>query len=166
MAGAALWRRHPGARVVYLDPDIEVVRPLAPVADALAEAELALTPHVTAPLEDGRAPDDLSMSRCGAYNLGFIGVREAPAARRFVEWWHRRLRRSCRWQVADRLFYGQKWVDRACRPPGALRFPYLCGNSHRQYGGHDRARFLGGGHDRARFLETAAAFPPPARPRS
>ena len=38
--------------VIYLDPDIRLYRPLDRVLAALSEAQVALTPHITAPLLD------------------------------------------------------------------------------------------------------------------
>jgi hypothetical protein len=43
---------------VYLDPDIQVFRPLDAVRAGLAEAQLVLTPHVTRPLLGEASPND------------------------------------------------------------------------------------------------------------
>src|SRR6185437_11574825 len=71
--------RNPEAGLVYLDPDIYVLRPLDEVAQAFANCKLAvLTPHLNAPLpDDGKFPTELSLMRTGAYNCGFVAINAA-----------------------------------------------------------------------------------------
>ena len=81
-----LMAERPDHLVIYLDPDIFVYRALDEV-ESLAEdgAGLVLTPHITAPLDDGREPDEVAILRSGVYNLGFpgrgSGSRQCRAAR-------------------------------------------------------------------------------------
>lgn len=99
---------------VYLDPDILVLRPLSHVEGALeAGAEIVLTPHSTAPLDDGRDPDDLRLLRTGTYNLGFVAFRKTGAVQDFLEWWMARLTRDCRVDLDAGIFVDQKWMDLA-----------------------------------------------------
>jgi hypothetical protein len=60
------------AQVVYLDPDIELFRPLEELRALLARgATGVLTPHVLAPLpRDGAQPDDLTLLRAGVHTSG------------------------------------------------------------------------------------------------
>jgi glycosyltransferase involved in cell wall biosynthesis len=120
---------HTGAsRVIYLDPDILVLAPLAPVLEEFeAGASLVLTPHLLAPLEDGKRPDDLDILRAGAYNLGFLAVARGRESDDFLAWWGRRLEHHARVDFAAGLFTDQRWVDlvpgmyagvRICRDPG------------------------------------------------
>ncbi|MGH0034627.1 MAG: glycosyltransferase [Myxococcota bacterium] len=98
--------------VVYLDPDIYLVSPMAELLDGLREGDSAvLTPHICAPIEDGQKPDDHSMLQSGIYNLGFLALANDPEARRFVSWWHRKLVRDCRIDLEEGLFVDQKWAD-------------------------------------------------------
>lgn len=106
-----LLARYELERLVYLDPDIWVLRPLAAVAEALDRHAIALTPHLTAPLDDAAHPGELAILQAGAYNLGFLGLRSAPLVRRFLRWWQERLYDRCVVRVEDALFVDQKWID-------------------------------------------------------
>lgn len=107
-----LFERDECDAALYLDPDVLVVSPLAEAVEALREGGSAvLTPHICAPVEDGRKPDDQSMLRGGIYNLGFLALANDEDARRFVSWWHRRLVRDCRIDLEEGLFVDQKWAD-------------------------------------------------------
>jgi len=98
--------------VVYLDPDVYVVSPMAELLDRLAGgAEAVLTPHICAPVEDGQKPDDHSMLQSGVYNLGFLTLAAGEETQRFLAWWQRRLVRDCRVDLAEGLFVDQKWAD-------------------------------------------------------
>jgi hypothetical protein len=100
------------ASAIYLDTDVFVYAGLTPVFEALAGNSIALTPHITEPLpDDDRLPRDLTILRAGAFNLGFIGVRNTPEARRFLDWW---AARESRYGYVDpvRGWGGdQKWCD-------------------------------------------------------
>ena len=106
--------RRPGVRTVtYLDPDILVFRPLSEVRQALADASIALTPHLTRPLGDQAFPDDLTILRSGVYNLGFLGVRPGADTVSLIGWWAERCRFDCRVDFAKGLFTDQRWMDMA-----------------------------------------------------
>jgi len=98
-------------RLLYLDPDILVLRRLEEVERALDQAAIVLTPHLTAPLEDDRHPDELAILRSGAYNLGFIALADRPPVRDYLAWWQSRVRDRCVVRVEEGLFVDQKWVD-------------------------------------------------------
>ena len=119
----------PGVRsVTYLDPDILVLRPLDEVREALVDASIALTPHLTRPLGRDGAPNDGIILRAGAYNLGFLGVGPQPDARRLMEWWAERCRFDCRVDPAQDLFTDQRWMVLApslVEHPAILRNPGL-----------------------------------------
>jgi hypothetical protein len=101
------------ASVTYLDPDIYVFRPLEAVRAALAEAELALTPHLTRPLLGEALPNDQAILRSGVYNLGFMAARATPKVRALVDWWAGRCRLDCRVDFEAGLFTDQRWMDLA-----------------------------------------------------
>src|SRR5207302_11017910 len=87
-------------------------RPLDQVKNALDSAPIVLTPHVLSPIpRDGLKPSEQDMLISGAYNLGFLAIREAPETREFLGWWDERLRDDCRVDVPNGLFVDQKWVD-------------------------------------------------------
>lgn len=97
---------------VYLDPDILVLRPLDHVIEALAGgADAVLTPHITAPLDDGFSPGDLDILRSGVFNLGFVALTDAPEARRFIDWWAKRCETDCRVDIPSGLFVDQKFAE-------------------------------------------------------
>lgn len=103
----------PNRPIVYLDPDILLVSPLREVEEGLASGALAvLTPHLTSPLnDDGRFPDELSILRTGAYNLGFIALGPHPARDALVSWWSSRLTNGAFVDLDSGLFTDQKWID-------------------------------------------------------
>ncbi|RVT96994.1 glycosyltransferase [Rhodovarius crocodyli] len=100
--------------VVYLDPDILVQRPLAHVHAALEQgAEMVLTPHLLAPLDDDFQPDDIAIMRSGTYNLGFCAFRRTPGARALLGWWARQLETRCIVDLKEGLFVDQRFMDMA-----------------------------------------------------
>ena len=99
--------------VVYLDPDVFVISAFEELDALLAapETSIVLTPHSTAPLDDGRNPDDVQMMKAGAYNLGFCAVRRSASADAFLTWWGARLVDNCRVAAHEALFVDQKFCD-------------------------------------------------------
>lgn len=109
-----LRQRHPDAALVYLDPDIDVIAPLQPVAALLDDGALAvLTPHLNAPATDDRHPGELAILRSGTYNLGFVAIGAQPQAGRLIDWWAEKLEFGCVADPAAGLFTDQKWMDLA-----------------------------------------------------
>jgi hypothetical protein len=101
--------------VIYLDPDVVVFSPLDEVAAALADHEVLLTPHQTAP---ETAPADVIQHEIctlqhGIYNLGFLAVANRGDGPAFVEWWARRTYHFCHEAVTTGLYTDQRWIDLA-----------------------------------------------------
>lgn len=106
-----LFTRHPGEKVVYLDPDIYVASAMTELSDALdAGADCVLTPHISEPSEFADM-DDFKFLSYGIYNLGFCALRDTAEVRRIVAWWARRLERHCIIDLPNGLFVDQKWAD-------------------------------------------------------
>jgi len=109
------WLRelHPHAGIIYLDPDILVLRKLEKVQRAFARGALAvLTPHLTAPIEDDKFPDELAIMRSGVYNCGFAAINAAhERAGDLIAWWQEKLEFGCFVDLEGGLFTDQKWVD-------------------------------------------------------
>lgn len=83
-------------QAVYLDPDIELHRDLGVVWSALETHDAAVTPHITAPLpQDGCAPTNENMARCGQFNFGFVAFANQAASWSFLDWWAERLTDHC-----------------------------------------------------------------------
>jgi glycosyltransferase involved in cell wall biosynthesis len=99
------------AAAVYFDPDILVLGDLDPLYRRLAEADVVLTPHVTAPLEDTATPGERDFLLSGIYNLGFVGFAFNERTLPFLDWWHRRLSRHCLHAIERGLFVDQRWMD-------------------------------------------------------
>lgn len=112
---AWLRTQHPDKGIVYLDPDILVLRRLARVEQAFAEGSLlVLTPHLNAPIDDDKFPDELSIMRSGVYNCGFVAINAAhPRAGNLIHWWEDKLQFDCFVDLERGLFTDQKWMDMA-----------------------------------------------------
>jgi glycosyltransferase involved in cell wall biosynthesis len=107
-----LMDRDPGGEVVYLDPDIYVTAPLDELPQAFSEgAELILTPHALAPLDDGYDPDDRRIMQTGAYNLGFAAMADSGDTRRLLHWWADHMRIRCLNNLPGGIFVDQKFMD-------------------------------------------------------
>lgn len=99
-------------RVVYIDPDIYLYRPMREVEEALSAGNLmVLTPHLTGKLDDGKKPTELEIMRAGAYNLGFIAIARHSEAKNFLHWWQDKLEFQCVVDFEAGLFVDQKWID-------------------------------------------------------
>ena len=99
--------------VMYLDPDTALFAPLDPMVEWLREADILLTPHLVDPNEDPAAilDNDLSASRTGIFNLGFVAVRATGEGARFARWWNDRLLAYCYDDMPNGLFVDQRWCD-------------------------------------------------------
>lgn len=98
--------------LLYIDPDILVLRALEPLFAALKHNDIVLTPHTTVDFpNDGQSPSDSTIMIHGLYNLGFIGVRSSANAHRFLEWWQNKLRDHCVIEPALGYFVDQKFID-------------------------------------------------------
>lgn len=98
-------------RVVYIDPDIFVYRPMLEVEEALGNGKLmVLTPHLTGRLDE-KAPDELAILRAGTYNLGFIALSRHNSLFEFLHWWQDKLEFQCVVDIDNGLFVDQKWID-------------------------------------------------------
>ena len=100
-------------RVVYLDPDMQVLRPLAAIDAAFDGASIVLTPHFRKPPANGYAgsPTEYTMLEVGTFNLGFVGV--ARGSESFLSWWRDRLAVDCVVCAREQLFVDQRWVNLA-----------------------------------------------------
>jgi hypothetical protein len=99
--------------VIYLDPDTALFESLAPLLDLLQTHQILLTPHLVDANDEEEAilDNDLSASRTGIFNLGFVAVRAAGEGLRFARWWADRLLSYCYDDQAQGLFVDQRWCD-------------------------------------------------------
>lgn len=98
-------------RAVYFDPDILVCDRLHEVERTLARHPLALTPHLTAPLDNEHRPSERQVRMMGVYNLGFCAFRLDEVTKPFLGWWERRLERFCLVDPWHGNFVDQSWMD-------------------------------------------------------
>ena len=101
----------PAEKVIYFDPDIQLYGSGQPLLDRLDGADVVLTPHLTAPLDDDRHPSDLSILQSGTYNLGFLALRRSPDTAALLRWWQGKLVHDCVVDIPRGLFTDQKWID-------------------------------------------------------
>ncbi|MEO1043414.1 MAG: glycosyltransferase [Pseudomonadota bacterium] len=127
-------------RIIYLDPDILVLKPLTAVHDAFDQhAELILTPHTRRPLDDGHHPDDRALMLTGAYNLGFCAFANAPETRQLLAWWAEHLRTRCLVDLANGMFVDQKFMDYAPAFVGATMLLHDPGYNAAYWNLHERS---------------------------
>jgi glycosyltransferase involved in cell wall biosynthesis len=100
-------------KVCYFDPDIYFYSRVDEIFGLLDSYGIVLLPHLTGFLDDEFEPNELTILRSGAYNLGFIGVAEHPDLDRFLHWWQRKLIRYCTGERDKGLFLDQRWMDLA-----------------------------------------------------
>ncbi len=100
-------------RVVYLDPDMQVLRPLHAIEDAFDRASIVLTPHFRTPPSRSAvsSPTEYTMLEVGTFNLGFVGVSRDASP--FLTWWRDRLATDCVVSAREQLFVDQRWVNLA-----------------------------------------------------
>jgi len=100
-------------KIVYLDPDIAVFNSLDLVVKSLENHSILLTPHQIRPekLEMAIRDNEITSSRLGTYNLGFLAIRNDSAGREMAEWWAARLAKMCYDMPEDGIFVDQKWCD-------------------------------------------------------
>ena len=98
---------------IYLDPDTALLAPLDPLLAWLQDHDILLTPHLIDPNDDPTAiqDNDLSASRTGIFNLGFVAIRTTGEGARFAKWWNDRLLRYCYDDMPSGLFVDQRWCD-------------------------------------------------------
>jgi hypothetical protein len=99
--------------VIYLDPDTALFSSLEPLERWLEEYDILLTPHLIDPNVTTAAilDNDLSASRTGIFNLGFVAVRTTGEGARFAKWWNDRLLTYCYDDIPNGLFVDQRWCD-------------------------------------------------------
>jgi len=99
--------------VMYLDPDTALLGSLQPLVEMLEKDDILLTPHLIDYNIDRAAilDNDLSASRTGIFNLGFVAIRTTGEGARFAKWWNDRLLEFCYDDMPNGLFVDQRWCD-------------------------------------------------------
>lgn len=99
-------------KVIYLDPDIYVTRPLDFIYKCLNDESIVLTPHYCDIEEhfDGAVSEE-TFNKVGIYNLGFCALKNDKVGQEIAKWWQNRLQYKCYSQSSEGLFVDQKWMD-------------------------------------------------------
>lgn len=99
-------------KVIYLDPDIYVTRPLDYIYECLNNRSVVLTPHYCDIEEhfDGAVSEE-TFNKVGIYNLGFCALKNDKVGQEIAKWWQNRLQYKCYTQSSEGLFVDQKWMD-------------------------------------------------------
>ena len=99
-------------KVIYLDPDIYVTRPLDYIYECLNNKSVVLTPHYCDIEEhfDGAVSEE-TFNKVGIYNLGFCALKNDKVGLEIAKWWQNRLQYKCYSQRSEGLFVDQKWMD-------------------------------------------------------
>jgi hypothetical protein len=99
-------------QVHYVDSDIVFYDRPQPLVEALASADVSLTPHyLHPPEEDGKSPNALTLLQAGVFNAGYVGVRNTPEGRRFASWWAAIVARYGQLNPKAGMSGDQRWLD-------------------------------------------------------
>lgn len=100
-------------KVIYLDPDMYVVKNLQFIWDILAKKSIMLTPHFFEIYEGefSGAVSDNSILSVGIYNLGYCAIAKTDNGRKIVTWWKNKLQDQCYDDRDDGTFVDQKWMN-------------------------------------------------------
>ncbi len=106
-----LFEKYGMKKLVYFDTDILVTGRLDELSRLLDDHSIVITPHLTAPLDDGFVPGEQEILQAGTYNLGFIALSNTDNTRAHLKWWQDRLYERCIVAIEKGLFVDQKWMD-------------------------------------------------------
>lgn len=96
---------------IYMDPDIFVTSDIRQIIAALDRHSILMTPHLCLPALGEGPRADSGILATGVYNLGFLALRDSPAAHEFLAWWHQRLRTQAFNDHYKALYTDQRWID-------------------------------------------------------
>jgi len=94
---------------VYVDSDVEFFSP--PDSVCAADASIVLTPNVSSTEECVSAAWERLHLQYGAYNGGFLAVRNTEVGQSFLNWWDKRITRYCCMEPWLDIFSDQRWLD-------------------------------------------------------
>jgi hypothetical protein len=94
-----------------MDPDALCFRSLYEVIAALEDWNIVLTPHICSPAPDEYYPGEKDFLKSGAFNMGFLALKNTTSSADFLNWWASHLKRDCLQEPDAGLFVDQKWMD-------------------------------------------------------
>lgn len=99
------------ASCIYFDPDILVFNSLANIFKKLETYSIILTPHITTIEENYREQNESRLLYSGAFNLGFLALKNDKSTAQLLNWWEIRLKDKCFQSRMESLFTDQRWMD-------------------------------------------------------
>ena len=97
---------------LFLDPDLLVLGSLAPLVDEVRRRAAVVTPHTPQPPSGpGALAREFNLLHSGIFNGGVLGFTNRAETRRFLAWWRERLDEHCRHDLANGVYYDQRWLD-------------------------------------------------------
>lgn len=108
-----IFRRYNCEQVIFLDPDTAIFSDLNELLQNFDQGSILLTPHQLEPEKSNEAviDNEVCFLRHGIFNLGFLGVKNSPQGKKFLEWWSNRCLNFCYEDTANGLFTDQRWID-------------------------------------------------------
>lgn len=99
-------------KAIYFDPDIFIFNSVSVIYDTLDYHSIILTPHITQieTFYTGNLEEN-KLLYSGAYNLGFLALKNNEISNSLLEWWNKRLEEYCFQTITENLFTDQKWID-------------------------------------------------------
>ncbi|MCW3101286.1 MAG: hypothetical protein JWL77_6904 [Chthonomonadaceae bacterium] len=145
--------------VTLLDADVLVLDDIGELDRLARERGVVVTRHLTAP---AGVELERTLLLTGTYNAGVLAV--GPQGRNFLDWWHERTRRDCRFQPTDGFYFEQHWLDLApsffpchvAEDPGLNVMRHALERRRFEWDGH---RYLIDGHP-VRVFHFASGFDP------
>jgi len=102
---------------VYVAPEVRLYAALEPLWHALRDHEVVVFRRAVALPDDAKLPDDAALLRDGRVSTAMVAVRDTPGARRFLDWWMRRVAEEARTPWLDLALERFEEVGE-CRDPG------------------------------------------------
>ena len=100
----------PKGIAIFMDPDTYAYSALVEVVEALEDGhDIVLTPHLLKGLD---AEMEMSSTRHGIFNLGFLGVSSTESCISFLDWWDSRLQEYSTDNPMRGYFNDQTWASR------------------------------------------------------
>ncbi|HIK36482.1 MAG: glycosyltransferase [Geminocystis sp.] len=99
--------------IIFLDPDVVVFSPLDELFSHFNHASILLTPHQLQPekVHSAILDNEICFLRYGTFNLGFLGVKNSPEGKNFLQWWGDRCYHYCYDDHKNGIYTDQRWID-------------------------------------------------------
>lgn len=100
-------------KVICLDTDMKLFRPLEAAWKGLEKSDLSLTVHYHSPIPAGWCDEQfrLLVRLSGIFNSGYIGATSSGSS--FLRWWWEQTKHNCITSLPHGIFAEQRWLDAA-----------------------------------------------------